>query len=124
VQVQFADGFSTDSKRLAWLDEKLWLQRQVIKGPKRDEKYPTWEAQYKAWEIDKFLVAETWYIVRHLCEIKLLPLPRLRKLANSQPLAPNFIRGYALCHYPTDEIKILGGQTAKGWQTLKEEVNV
>jgi hypothetical protein len=59
VEIQFAHTFSTNSKRLAWLDEKLWLHWEVVKGSGRDKKYPTWEAQYKAWEIDKFMVAKT-----------------------------------------------------------------
>jgi hypothetical protein len=112
VEIQFSDGFANEAKRLAWLDEKLWLQRETIKGPKRDGSFSTWESQYKKWEIDKFMVAKTWYIVRLLREIKPLPLPRLRKLANSQPLASNFIRGYALCHYPSDEIELIGETTA------------
>jgi hypothetical protein len=71
VEIQFSHGFANEAKRLAWRDEKLWLQREIIKGPKRDLSFPTWESQYKKWEIDKFMVAQTWYIVCHLREINL-----------------------------------------------------
>ena len=53
--------------------------------------------------------ADTWYIVRNLREIEPLPLPRLRKLDDDHPLASNYIRGYALCHYPAAEVKPRSG---------------
>jgi hypothetical protein len=111
VEIHFVDRFDNDAKRLAWLDEKLWLQRETTKRKWRKELFKTWESQYKEWEVDKFMAAKTWYIVRLLREIKPLPLPRLRKLANNQPLAINFVRGYALCHYPSDEVEFISDHT-------------
>lgn len=108
MAVNFMDQLATDSERRDWLDQKLWLQREVIKQRERTERFPTWESQYKAWEIDKFMGAQTWYIVQALREIRPLPLPRLRKLDKNEPLSPNFIRGYALCHYPSKEVTRLG----------------
>lgn len=105
VEIHFADDFESDEKRLAWLDERLWLQRETIKNQSRTERFPTWESQFKTWEIDNFLKAKTWYIVRGLREIDRLPLPRLRKLKGDHPLSPNFVRGYALCRYPQEEIR-------------------
>jgi hypothetical protein len=112
VEIKFVDQFANDDQRLDWLNEKLWFQREIIKGPARDEIFPTWEEQLKKWEIDKFMLAKTWYIVRHLREIKSLPLPRLRKLVDNQPLATNFKRGYALCHYPNEEVEFMSEQNA------------
>ena len=109
VEVHFRDRLENDADPLAWLDEKLWLQRDTIKGLERTERFPTWEAQFKTWEIDSFMKADTWYVIRNLREIKPLPLPRLRKLDGDHPLAPNYIRGYALCHYPAAEVKVVDG---------------
>ena len=108
VEINFRDQFATDSEALAWLDQKLWLQRETIKKLERTDSFPTWESQYKAWEVDKFMPAETWYIVQDLREIRPLPLPRLRKLSDNRPLSPNFVRGYALCHFPSEEVVRLG----------------
>ena len=52
--------------------------------------------------------AMTWFSVRDVREIKPLPLPRLRKLKDNRPLSSKFVRGYALCHYPKDEIRTIG----------------
>ena len=106
TEVRFIDEFETNAHRLAWLDDKLWFQREVLKRKWQTNHFPTWESQYKTWEIDKFMAAKTWYIVRSLQEIAPLPLPRLRKLNGDHPLAPNFVRGYALCHYPENEIRL------------------
>ena len=46
--------------------------------------------------------AMTWFSVRDVREIKPLPLPRLRKLNDN---SSKFVRGYALCRYPKDEIR-------------------
>jgi hypothetical protein len=108
IQIQFADGFSNNAKRRAWLNEKLWFQWESIQGPKRDESYSTPQSQYEEQEIKKFMAAKTWYIVRLIREIEPLPLPHLHKLSDSKPLAANFIRGYAICQYPTDRIKFVG----------------
>jgi len=108
VEIHFPDWFESDAARLAWLDEKLWLQRDTIKKLERSERFRTWESQFKAWEIDNFMKAETWFIVRNLREIRALPLPRLRKLDDDHPLASNYIRGYALCHYPDKEVEVIG----------------
>ena len=50
----------------------------------------------------------TWFSVRDVREIKPLPLPRLRKLKDNRPLSSEFVRGYALCRYPKDEIRTIG----------------
>jgi len=105
AEVHFNDQFESDTRRLAWLEDKLWLQRNTIKNRWRMDRFPTWQAQFQAWEIDNFMKSKTWYILRGLQEIKPLPLPRLRKLEDGHPLSPKFIRGYALCHYPADEIR-------------------
>jgi hypothetical protein len=107
VQIHFADTFSNNAKKLSWLNEKLWFQWESIQGPKRDESYPTPQSQYEEQEVKKFMAAKTWYIVRDIRQIKPLPLPNLHKLSNSKPLAGNFTRGYALCHYPSDVIQFV-----------------
>jgi hypothetical protein len=83
------------------------FQWESIQGPKRDESYPTPQSQYEEQEVKKFMAAKTWYIVRDIRQIKPLPLPNFYKLSNSKPLAANFKRGYALCHYPSDMIQFL-----------------
>ena len=104
VEIQFPERFDNDARRLTWLDEKLWLQRDTIRTDWRDDRFPTWESQFKAWEIDDFMRSKSWYIARGLREIVPLPLSRLHKLKDNDPLADNYVRGYALCHYPADEI--------------------
>ncbi len=111
-EITFREDIDTDSERLAWLDEKLWFQRQTIQGLPRTPQFATWEEQYKAWEIDHFMKSTTWYTIANLREISPLPLPRLRKLDGDHPLAPNYIRGYALCHYPDAEIKVIRSANA------------
>ncbi len=105
VEIHFAEQFENDAKRLAWLEERLWLQRETIKKQGRTARFPTWESQFKVWEINNFMTDKTWYIIRGLCEIKPLPLPRLHKLIDDRPLAANFVRGYALCRYPEGEVR-------------------
>ena len=109
VEIHFRKRFDDDEARLAWLDDKLKLQRDTIKQMDRTEEFPTWESQFQVWEIANFMEAKTWYIVRNLHEIKPLPLSQLRKLKDDQPLASNYKRGYALCHFPEDKIAIPGG---------------
>lgn len=104
VEIQFPERFDSDAQRRTWLDERLWLQRHTIQNDWRSDQFPTWESQFKAWEIDDFMNSKTWYIVRGLREIVPLPLPRLHKLDRDHPLAANYVRGYALCHYPAGEI--------------------
>ncbi|MBW3539630.1 MAG: hypothetical protein KY476_05110 [Planctomycetes bacterium] len=93
-------------ERQAWLNEKLLLQRDTIKR-ERDDRFPSWESQFETWELDKFMKAATWYIVCEIRPITPLPLPRLRKLKGDHPLAANYTRGYALCHYPMTEIQVI-----------------
>ena len=84
------------------------MQRDTIKSQPCTTKFPTWQSQFKEWEIDNFMKAMTWFSVRDVREIKPLPLPRLRKLKDNRPLSSKFVRGYALCHYPKDEIRTIG----------------
>lgn len=105
VAVVFPDELGDAAAQRHWLDEHLWLQRETIRSDPDDE-YPTWEAQYKEWEVDSFLEAETWYTLRNLRSISPLPLPKLRKLNDGRPLSADYIRGYALCHYPVADIRI------------------
>ena len=102
VEIHFADQFANDRERCAWLrdEDRLWLQRDtMIKS----------QSQFKDWDIDRetdtFMKAMTWFSVQGVREIKPLPLPRLRKLKDNRPLSPKFVRGYALCRYPKDEIR-------------------
>ena len=111
VEICFADAFVNNEQRLAWLDERLWLQKETIQQHPSED-FPTWKSQYEEWEVNKFMKAETWYSIRNLCEIKALPLPMLRKLTNNEPIAPNFVRGYALCHYPRAEVEVIGVRAA------------
>lgn len=105
VEIHAAKEFESDTKRLAWLQEKLWLQREIIKKQNRSPRFPTWQLQFQEWEIDNFMKDKTSYVIRGLHEIEPLPLPRLRKLVDNRPLAPNFRYGYALCQYPESEIR-------------------
>jgi hypothetical protein len=105
VEIHTAKEFESDVKRLAWLQEKLWLQREIIKKQNRSPRFPTWQSQFQEWEIDNFMKDKTAYVIRGLHEIEPLPLPRLFKLTDNRALAPNFRHGYALCHYPESEIK-------------------
>ena len=108
AEIHFADEFANDRARLAWLEDRLWLQRDTIKSQPRTTKFRTWQSQFKDWEIDNFMKAITWFSVRDVRKIKLLPLPRLRKLKDNRPLSSKFVRGYALCRYPKDEIRTIG----------------
>lgn len=104
VEIHTAEEFESDVERLAWLQERLWLQREFIKKD-RSPQFPTWQLQFQQWEIDKFMKDRTSYIIRGLHEIVPLPLSRLHKLVDNRPLAPNFRYSYALCRYPEFEIK-------------------
>ena len=106
IEIHFADQFATDRARLAWLEDRLWLQRNKIKS--HHPKYRTWQEQFKVEEIDNFMKAMTWFSVRDVRKIESLPLPRLRKLKDNRPLSSRFVRGYALCRYPKDEIRTIG----------------
>lgn len=99
VKINFREEFAADDEARAWLDKHLWLQRDVIKRRPRSERDATWQSQYKAWETDPFLRSQTWYSVLGVQEINPIRLSRLRKL-DGGPLAADFRRGYALCHYP------------------------
>ena len=83
VEIHFADQFANDRARRAWLEDRLWLQRNKIKS--HHPKYRTWQEQFKVEEIDNFMKAKTWFSVRDAREIKPLPLPRLRKLKDNRP---------------------------------------
>lgn len=104
VEIHAAEEFEGDAKRLAWLQEKLWLQPEIIKKQDRSPRFPTWQSQFQEWEIDNFMRDKTSYIIRDLHEIEPLPLPRLRKLVDNRSLAPNFRHGYSVCKYPESEI--------------------
>ena len=101
VEIRFADEFATDRARRAWLQDRLWLQRdRMAKNP----------SQVKNWDIkketDTFLKAVTWFSVQNVCKIKPpLPLPRLRLLKDNRPLSSEYTRGYALCRFPKNEIR-------------------
>ncbi len=109
AEIHFPNRMKSDVARHAWLDEKLWLQRDTIKKlklkGKLEPEFKTWESQFKAWETDPFMDAETWYTIRGLRKIKPLALPCLRKLNGDKPLVSDYARGYALCHYPAADIK-------------------
>ena len=105
VEVRFRDQFGNDSERLAWLDQKLWLQRESWRQREGVERG---KSQYKKLEVDKFMAAQTWYVVQSTRKIPPLPLVRLRKLANNQPLAPEYKWGYAVCQLSTQEIDKFG----------------
>jgi hypothetical protein len=107
LEIHFRRDFEDDRARLAWLDDHLWLQRQTIKGKARTAEFPTWESQYEAWEIDDFMSASTWYVLRNVREIAPIPLPRLRKLDGNQPLSADYVRSYSLCHYPEEDIRLI-----------------
>ena len=105
MDIHVATEFESDTKRLSWLQERLWLQREIIKKQSRSPRFPTWQLQFQEWEIDKFIKDKTSYIIRGLHEIEPLALPHLRKLVDDRPLASNFRHGYALCQYPESEIR-------------------
>ena len=111
VEIHFADQFANDRARHAWLEDRLRLQRDTIKRLWLQQRHPTQfrtpQAQFKAWEIDNFMKAITWFSVRDVRKIEPLPLPRLRKLKDNRPLSSEFVRGYALCSYPKDEIRMI-----------------
>ncbi len=81
------------------------MQRNKIKS--HHPKYRTWQEQFKVEEIDTFMKAMTWFSVQKVRKIiKPLPLPRLRKLKDNRPLSSRFVRGYALCRYPKDDVSV------------------
>ena len=105
VEIHFADQFANDRERRVWLEDRLWLQRNKIKS--HHPKYRTWQEQFKVEEIDTFMKAMTWFSVQKVRKIiKPLPLPRLRKLKDNRPLSSKFVRGYALCRYPKDDVLV------------------
>jgi hypothetical protein len=93
VDVYFKDQFRNLADCRAWLNENLWLQRKVWQRRNRAH----WESKFEDLEIKKFLEDHTWYRVQAMRKIRPLPLPRLRKLRNNQPLSPGFRWGYAIC---------------------------
>jgi hypothetical protein len=105
VEVNFRDAFRNDSERRAWLDRALSLQHEVWRrsdGPRRGE------SKYKRLEVDKFLESETWYVVQGMRPISPVPLGRLRKRANNEPLALDYRYPYAICQVPIEDIEKLG----------------
>ena len=100
VEIHFVDQFADDRARRAWLEDRLWLQRDTMKSQSRKD----WDIKQ---ETNSFLMkAKTWFSVQDVREIKPpLSLPHLRKLTDNRPLSSNFVRGYALCHYPKNEIR-------------------
>ena len=107
TEIWFPQQFATDDARRNWLNEKLWLQREGIQSRGHDSRFDTWQDQFKAWEIDNFMKAKTFYILRNLRPIEPLPLPTLTKVDGGQPLSPDYIRGYSVCYYPESKIKII-----------------
>jgi hypothetical protein len=105
VEVKFRDAFRNDSERLAWLDQELSLQRESWKQREGTQRG---ESQYKKLEVDKFMVAQSWYVVQGMRKIPPLPLAHLRKRADNQPLAPEYKWGYAICQLSTEDIAKLG----------------
>jgi hypothetical protein len=100
VELWFPKQFGNDAERRAWLDEKLWLQRDGWKA-----KGQNWQEQFQAREIERFMKAETYYIIRDLRPIEPLPLSKLVKVSNGEALAQNYIRGYAICYFPASEVR-------------------
>jgi len=98
VKVFFSQSLSPAEAR-ARLDKELWLQRKTIQA-NPSPAYATWEEQYEDWEVKNFLKDQTWYTLRDLRKIDPLPLPRLKKLKDGEPLASNYTRGYAICIVP------------------------
>jgi hypothetical protein len=41
IEIHFADQFDDDELRLAWLEDRLWLQRETIKSQPRNHQFPT-----------------------------------------------------------------------------------
>jgi hypothetical protein len=113
VEVWFPGQFETDGERRAWLQDKLWLQREVYKEHDPKPGFETSEGQFQAWELDYFTnLGETYYIIRNLRRIKPLPLPQLmkvkvRKVGDSPQLSPKYIRSYSLCWYPESKVHVL-----------------
>ena len=107
VELRFPVDFSDDSERRRWLETNLWLQRERIQEAPED-KFADWQEQFKVWEMDHAMRAETLYVVRNLRPIEPLPITRLIKVSNGEPLASNYIRSYSICYLPR-EVEDLGG---------------
>ena len=107
TEIWFPQQFTTDKARRNWLNEKLWLQREGIQSRGHDPRFESWQDQFKAWEIDNFMKAKTFYIIRNLRAIEPLPLPNLTKVDGGQPLSADYTRGYSICYYPESKIKVV-----------------
>ena len=105
VEVNFRDAFRNDFERRAWLDRALSLQREDWK---RSDGPELGESKYRRLEVDKFLESETWYVVQGMKPISPVPLGRLRKRANNEPLAADYKYPYAICQLPIEDIEKLG----------------
>jgi hypothetical protein len=103
AELWFPAQFGSDAERRAWLEEKLWLQRDGWKAKGPDRQSQSWQETFQAREIEPFMEAQTYYIIRNLRAIEPLSLSRLVKLINGQALADNYTRGYAICHFPEPE---------------------
>jgi hypothetical protein len=108
VEVIFPRDVGDSVAQRAWLEEHLWLQRQDIQSKPRSPGSPPGQPDFAEQELAPFLAARTWYLLRNVKVIEPIPINRLHKLDGDHPLAPNFIRGYALCHYPEELVKVLG----------------
>ena len=102
----FPKDVETSEAREAWLKEKLWLQREVIKHDP-DPRFGGWKDQLDAWEISHALKAKTNYCIRNLRKIEPLPLPKLMKRDGGEPLSEKFIYSYSICWYPESEVHIV-----------------
>jgi hypothetical protein len=105
VEVNFRDAFRNDSERRAWLDDALSLQHDSWR---RSDGPELGESKYRRLEVDKFLESQTWYVVQGTRPIPPVPLGRLRKRANNEPLARDYKYPYAICQLPTEDIAKLG----------------
>ena len=99
VALTFADRFMTKEDKQRWLENNLTLQKHYIQN-NTSPKFSTWHAQFESWELDFGNKANTWFMLRNLRRIKPFPITKLVKESNNQPLAPNYIRGYAICYFP------------------------
>lgn len=105
-EIIFPDKVGDAAAKVTWIQDHLLLQQREISRLDRTKHFPTWESQFQEWEIDNFLKAKTWYMFRNLRAIEAVPLPAIRKFADGNPLSADYIRGYAICHFPAGSIRV------------------